>query len=92
MVTSQNAGLGAAVSVFNAVGEQADTRSWEALPGNICYARLKLPAGQQKITLNQSGQNKNQNTDFTVNVKKGETTFINFRSFGSMPLNGYRAY
>ena len=37
-----NEGMGAAVSVLNAVTEKADTRNWQTLPAKIYYARLPV--------------------------------------------------
>ena len=55
MVRQQNEGLGALLSIFNAVTEQADTRNWQTLPRSISYARIPLPAGSREIDMRLAG-------------------------------------
>lgn len=43
--------LGTAASIFAAVVERADTRSWHLLPARISVVRLRLPPGEHRLTL-----------------------------------------
>lgn len=80
---SQNNDLGSLISIVNAVTEQADTRNWQTLPGEIFYTRIPLPAGEQEITFTTFGKNTTEHT-IKVNIKKGNTTFYTFSNFQLM--------
>ncbi|UII25917.1 hypothetical protein LVD15_21850 [Fulvivirga maritima] len=73
-------GLGAAVSLFNAITEKADTRNWQTLPHSIYYTRVPLKKGEQHITLEMKGNKGDQKEEFVYNVKSGETIFQTFSS------------
>lgn len=45
----ENENLGAAVSIFNAATEKADTRNWQTLPAKIYYTRLPVYSDTSKI-------------------------------------------
>jgi uncharacterized protein len=76
--------IGGAISLVGAATEAADTRSWLSLPGRIQMARLDLPAGTHDLDLeffNQAG-NAIENHRFPqVQVAKGETVFLSYRSY-----------
>lgn len=59
----KNDGVGAAIGMFNALTEKADTRNWQTVPHSIYYARVTLPKGQQKVTF--SAQNRRGGQPFT---------------------------
>lgn len=68
-----------AVDVGAAASERADTRTWSLLPGNICMARLSLPAGKHDVTATYYGSNGNilATREFKdVIVKTGQKAFV----------------
>lgn len=67
----ENDALGSALSVVNAISEQADTRNWQTLPNTINYTRVTLPAGLHQTTFKVE---KDQ-LKFNAIVKPGQTTF-----------------
>lgn len=67
----ENDALGSALSVVNAISEQADTRNWQTLPNTINYTRVTLPAGLHQTTFKVE---KDQ-LKFNTIVKPGQTTF-----------------
>ena len=60
------------VSIYNAVSEHADTRSWSTLPYGISIWRDSVPVGQHQMTVG-SGSAAQQ---LTVPVAKGKVTLI----------------
>lgn len=84
----ENEALGAAISLTNAITEQADTRNWQLLPYSINYVRTSLPEGLNHYTLKLSGQNgATENIPFSFNIKRGRTTMGIFQS---LQFTGYR--
>jgi hypothetical protein len=80
-VRNQNQGLGAALSIVNAISEQADTRNWQLLPYSINYARVSLPPGSHKFVLKTAGDNAASDTvSFDYNIAKGKTLFGTFQT------------
>ncbi len=81
-VRKQNEGLGVALSIINAVSEQADTRNWQLLPYSINYTRISLPQGNNKITLTTSNEDNSVKEDnqFYFPIKKGETSIGSFQT------------
>lgn len=78
----ENEGLGAALSLFNALTEKADTRNWQTLPHSIYYTRLPLEKGQQSVTLElqpKEGGNEHHEV-FQYDVQQGETIFQTYSS------------
>jgi hypothetical protein len=66
------------LNIANLFVEQADTRSWRTLPGEIYLGRLFVPAGQYDIHVSQCG--KKERFVETVYVKPGETKFVLYES------------
>ena len=60
------------VSIYNAVSEHADTRSWSTLPYGVSIWRDSVPVGQHQMTVG-SGSAAQQ---LTVPVAKGKVTLI----------------
>lgn len=80
-VRKQNQGLGMALSIVNAVSEQADTRNWQLLPYSINYTRITLPPGEHKVKLITSGNaNDKDETLFGFKINRNQTTFGVFQS------------
>lgn len=75
--------LAAAISIINAVTEQADTRNWQTIPHSIYYTRIPLPVGEQNIKLVLFSSNGQQSIDIKVNIEKGKTCFKTFNSLDS---------
>ncbi|MCB0283150.1 MAG: hypothetical protein H6627_04645 [Calditrichae bacterium] len=86
-VRQKSEGLGALLSVVNAVTEKADTRNWQTLPYSIFYARIALPEGMQSVKLTSRSANGSSMTkDFTFDIKKGHTTFQFFHLLESSTI------
>lgn len=80
----QNDGLGAAVSLVNALTEKADTRNWQTLPYSISYQRVYLKEGEQKVEFTtKSSQVRSDTVDLTFNIRSGRTTFKTFHSLAT---------
>ncbi|MES2389088.1 MAG: hypothetical protein V4543_13890 [Bacteroidota bacterium] len=73
----KNQDAGAVLGLINAITEKADTRNWQTLPHSISYARISMPAGDQKVDFTAIANNgaKNDVQSFTYNVKAGQTIF-----------------
>jgi hypothetical protein len=42
-------------SIYNIVTERADLRSWQALPGEVRVARIEVPAGSYRMSVEKTG-------------------------------------
>ena len=81
---NEGEGLGALISVVNAITEKADTRNWQTLPHDIYYARVPLKEGTNKLKLAAYSHSKDKNEhEFTFEVSKGETIFHTFSNLES---------
>ncbi|MFN6358645.1 MAG: COG3014 family protein [Bacteroidota bacterium] len=90
MVRKENQRLGAALSIVNAVTEQADTRNWQLLPYSINYTRVTMPQGKHLLTLKTTGAaNESDQTIFTFSIGSRQTTF---GVFHSIQFKGYQVY
>lgn len=88
VASQEHEGLGAALSLVNAITEQADTRNWQLLPYSINYARVSVPTGEVKLIFNPSNtQGASENIPFQFNISKGNTTFTTFQS---LQFTGYK--
>ena len=84
----ENQGLGVALSLVNAISEQADTRNWQLLPYSINYARVSLPPGKQHFVLQtQTEKASTDTTHFDFSIYKGQTTIGTFQS---LQFTGYK--
>lgn len=82
-----NEGLGLAMAVLNAATEKADTRNWQTLPNQLFYTRVPLSEGKQSIQLNCVENKKyERNFNFDIEGKAGRTSFYNFHSLDSKPI------
>lgn len=78
------------VGLFLQMTQQSDTRAWMTLPYAIHYARVRLPAGKQSVTLRVcSSEGECKSYDFTFEVEGGKTQFHYFHNLQSHPLNYY---
>ncbi len=84
VASNENKGLGAVVSIANALTEKADTRNWQTLPYSISYTRVPLNDGENKIKLNVSG-NANASHDFKITGSGSKTIFRVFHNLESYP-------
>lgn len=73
-------GLASILSIINAATEQADTRSWQAIPHSIYYTRMSLAPGDQKVSLNTIAPGGVRTFDFNFNINQGKTIFHTFHS------------
>jgi hypothetical protein len=85
----ENEALGFVVGrLANAAGnalERADTRSWSLLPDRIAVARLTLPAGEHRVSVEVLGADGAGVATLdlgTVTVADGETVLLNGRVWG----------
>lgn len=79
----QNNNVGAAIGLFNALTEKADTRNWQSIPHSIYYTRLQLPSGKQNLKLETRSSLKpdvKKTHDIEIDVIPGATTFGSFHS------------
>jgi uncharacterized protein len=83
-VSSQDQGLGAAVSITNALTEKADTRNWQTLPYAIHYTRIPMKEGKNNIKLS-IGSGSGPTQEFTFDAQKGNTYFHAFHSIETYP-------
>lgn len=84
----ENQGLGVALSLVNAISEQADTRNWQLLPYAIQYTRVSLPPGRQRFVLQtQTEKAVTDTTNFDFNIYSGQTTIGTFQS---LQFTGYK--
>tara|TARA_B110000093_G_C12938747_1_gene397062 strand:+ start:405 stop:1808 length:1404 start_codon:yes stop_codon:yes gene_type:complete len=49
ILKDENENFGAALEIFNALSEHADTRNWQSLPNSIYYTRIPLKKGENTI-------------------------------------------
>lgn len=80
----QGEGAGLLVNVFNIITESADTRSWLSLPNNFQLIRRSMPPGKYNIQLlfySKDGKQLKSANIPNVEIKKGDFTFINYRTF-----------
>jgi hypothetical protein len=80
-VSKQDQTLGAALSIVNAITEQADTRNWQLLPYSINYSRVSLPPGEHTFELKTSGTDgKSETRSFKYQVRKGQTVIGTYQT------------
>lgn len=80
-IRKENQGIGAAVGVFNALSEKADTRYWSTLPNTIYYGRVSLQSGKNEVKLRtQSADGNPREHSATYEVQKGQVLFETFNS------------
>ncbi len=86
-IRKEDESLGALFGLVGALTEQADTRNWQTLPHSIHYARVRLPAGVNSIQLEamMPGGNVARTVHMEVNIRQGQTTFINFHTLDARP-------
>ena len=73
------AALGGGLASFT---EIADTRCWGALPAQIRMARLRLPAGPHKVTVDfeDAAGAVLQSRAFDVTIQPGKRTYLGWRT------------
>lgn len=76
---------GAAMNAAGNAFERADTRSWSLLPDRISIARLRLPAGEHRLTVEVLDADGGARTvDLgSVAVRAGERVILNQRVWGA---------
>lgn len=70
--------LGLGVQLFNLFSEKADTRNWQTLPSQICYARIPLHEGNNKLSIQLTKSNGEQITKHIDIDANGRMKFYNF--------------
>lgn len=79
--------LGGIIQILVFATEQADTRSWETLPGWFSMVRVPLPVGKQNVTLELDYRGNKHRVDLgEVDIKAGRLHFANFRTDQPLPL------
>jgi hypothetical protein len=75
---------GLLVNIFNVATESADTRSWLTLPNSFGMARMSLPPGKYNLRLSfhdERGHTLTSADIQDVEIRKGDFTFLNHRTF-----------
>lgn len=85
LARKKNEVLGMIMNLTNAITEKADTRNWQTLPYSIGYARLKLPEGEQTVTLNLQSARGTETKNLRFLVKAGQTRFHTIHTIDSVP-------
>ncbi len=80
-------------NLYNVLTEQADLRCWQTLPQNLQVARIPLPSGRHDLvfTLHGNMGGRAQDREFVLDVRPGETIFVNARS-GPWDLIGFDVF
>jgi len=85
-LAQENAALGAAATITNALTEKADTRNWQTLPHSIYYQRVPLDNGENIIGLRMLNVNKGEDkAGFKVDGKPGAIQFLPYYSLEHLP-------
>lgn len=66
------------MQLYSLLSEKADTRNWQTLPAQICYARIPLQRGENTISITMKTSN---GADETKTIKingNGRLQFYNF--------------
>jgi len=71
--------LGSAVSILNALTEQADTRNWQLLPYSIQYTRMSLPEGEYNFRLKLKGPVDKAEVPLHSEIKRNGTSFLYYQ-------------
>jgi len=79
----EDEGIGAAISVLNAMTEKADTRNWQTLPNKIYYQRVYLEAGEQNLDLVTRIDTSADTSRFNFQLRERETVFQTYHSLAS---------
>jgi hypothetical protein len=89
-IKKENQSLGAAVGVFNALSEKADTRYWSTLPNSIYYGRVPLNSGSNEVKLRtQSADGSYREFLNKYEIRTGQVIFETFNSLESRPPKMY---
>lgn len=84
-IGKKNKGLGNLAYLVMSVADQADLRQWSTLPNGFQVARIYLPAGKYKVSiegLTVSGTPSGEsNTPQEIEISPLKKKFINWRSF-----------
>ncbi len=80
-------GLGALLSIANAVTEKADTRNWQTLPHSVSYAVVPLNAGVNTVTFEcpPARGAEAHTAEFEFDVIPGGTKFFLYHTLESLP-------
>ncbi|MDZ7663674.1 hypothetical protein [Thiohalophilus sp.] len=85
----ENDGLaGLLMNIAGVISEQADTRSWLTLPGEIQMARVTLPPGDYNVTLEligQAGQVTATRQLDRINLTRGGKRYLSYLWFPAYP-------
>lgn len=80
---------GAALSLFNAITEQADTRNWQSLPFEIGYTRIPVEPGEVNLRLQTSSNSTQEEFILNRTVRAGEQKFVFFHTLASRSEDFY---
>ena len=76
--------LGIFTNLAGVLTEQADTRSWQALPNQIFMVRMPLPAGTHTLKLSfldVNGQVRRSQPVPDIKIRPNQITFLNHRTY-----------
>jgi hypothetical protein len=84
-LNKKNEGLGSLLNLVAQVADRADLRQWSTLPATFQVAKVSLPAGRYRVRtsgLTMSGGDSGEGSpEQEVEIKPGQKSFINWRSF-----------
>lgn len=79
--------LGGVIQLLVFATEQADTRSWETLPGWLGMIRVPLPEGKQNVSVNVAYRGQQHRVELgEIDIKAGKLHFATFRTDQPLPL------
>jgi len=85
--SNEDAVLGAIIQILVFATEQADTRSWETLPGWFGMIRVPLPEGEQEVVVNLNHRGIDHRVELgTINIKRRGLHFATFRTNQPLPM------
>ena len=73
-------GIGYGIQLYSLLSEQADTRSWQSLPGSISYARIPLKKGENQISITLKSANGRDEVKTFKITGNGKLQFFNYAS------------
>ncbi|MCD4655488.1 hypothetical protein K8T06_16330, partial [bacterium] len=92
-VREEDPGLGAVVSIINAISEKADTRNWQTLPYAIYYARMRLSTGKHDIYFQRMTQSGDiYKTVSTIDLQSEQIKFMVFNDPQSATFSNQEKY
>lgn len=81
---NENQYAGAALGVFNALTEKADTRNWQTVPHDVSYARIPLANAKSTINVQLEGNGTATQLVLNINPNQKRSFILPFFSLQSL--------